>query len=246
MRAFPKRSGCSSLQRCLRGPTAGDRRGNVGCRDTRRSMASEGRRLVAASLAGGVRESPYLCRTPASSEGSGVVGVELRSAGGACARLMVGVLCARAPSLTSVRDPRVGSGAGDMMFDGVIPQGEALRPLGLFRPSTRAWRQETAGSRPRRICVTRAWRAPSSCRLECLLAELAQRVVGALQQLAPTAMHARPPADPLLRGQVVLAVRAALTAAGDLRGLYIAPTAAPAVPGGRCAQARDAGQTDRR
>ena len=62
MRAFPKRSGCSSLQRCLRGPTAGDRRGNVGCRDTRRSMASEGRRLVAASLAGGVRESPFVCR----------------------------------------------------------------------------------------------------------------------------------------------------------------------------------------
>ena len=29
-----------------------------------------------------------------------------------------------------------------MMFDGVIPLGEALRPLGLSGPSTRAWRQE--------------------------------------------------------------------------------------------------------
>ena len=63
-------------------------------------------------------------------------GVELRFVGGACARLVVRCLCARAPSLTSVRDPRVGSGAGDMMFDGVIPLGEALRPLGLSGPST--------------------------------------------------------------------------------------------------------------
>ena len=60
--------------------------------------------------------------------------------------------CARAPSLTSVHDPGW-LRAGDMMFDGVIPLGEALRPLGLSGPSTRAWRQEHAGSRPRRICV---------------------------------------------------------------------------------------------
>jgi hypothetical protein len=45
-------------------------------------------------------------------------------------------------SLTLVRDPRVGSGVGDMMFDGVIPLGEALRPLGLSGPSTKRWRQE--------------------------------------------------------------------------------------------------------
>jgi hypothetical protein len=32
--------------------------------------------------------------------------------------------------------PGVGSRAGDMMFDGVIPLGEALRPLDLSRPST--------------------------------------------------------------------------------------------------------------
>src|SRR6202035_353444 len=86
--------------------------------------------------------------------GPGVVWVELLNAGGACARLRVGVLCARAPSLTSVRDPGW-CRAGGMMFDGVIPLGEALRPLGLLRPSTTAWRQENAGSRPRRICVTR-------------------------------------------------------------------------------------------
>jgi hypothetical protein len=77
------------------------------------------------------------------------------AAGGACARSMVRVLCARAPSLTSVHDPRVGSGAGDMMFDGGIPLGEALRPLVLSGPATRAWRQEGGGSRPRRIGVTR-------------------------------------------------------------------------------------------
>jgi hypothetical protein len=49
--------------------------------------------------------------------------------GGACGRLAVRV-CARAPSLISVRGPgwfRV----GDMMVDGVIPLGEALRPLCL-------------------------------------------------------------------------------------------------------------------
>src|SRR5436309_12677982 len=99
---------------------------------------------------------PYLCTDPASSAGSGVVGDELPvGVGGAFARSRGHALCARAPSLTSVRDPRVGSGAGDMMFDGVIPFGEALRPLGLSGPSTGWWRQEVVGSRPRRICVTK-------------------------------------------------------------------------------------------
>jgi hypothetical protein len=49
---------------------------------------------------------------------------------------MMRVMCARAPSLASVHDPGDGSGAGDMMFDGVIPLGEALRPLDLSGPST--------------------------------------------------------------------------------------------------------------
>ena len=63
--------------------------------------------------------------------------------------------CARAPGLTSVHDPRVSSGAGDEMFDEVIPLGEALRPLDLSRRSTRvACRQRGFGSRPRRIGVS--------------------------------------------------------------------------------------------
>ena len=44
--------------------------------------------------------------------------------------MAVVVVCARAPGLVSVHD----SGwfrVGDMMVDGVIPLGEALRPLGL-------------------------------------------------------------------------------------------------------------------
>ena len=52
---------------------------------------------------------PYLCRDLTSSAWSGVVGIELVRAGDARARLAVRVVCARAPSLTSVRDPRVGS-----------------------------------------------------------------------------------------------------------------------------------------
>ena len=50
--------------------------------------------------------------------------------GGACARLGIRVVCARALSLISVHDPYL-LGAGDMMVGGVIPLGEALRPLGL-------------------------------------------------------------------------------------------------------------------
>ena len=51
--------------------------------------------------------------------------------------------------------PWVSSGAGDEMFDGVIPLGEALRPLDLSRRSTRvACRQRGFGSRPRRIGVS--------------------------------------------------------------------------------------------
>ena len=42
----------------------------------------------------------------------------------------MGLLCARALSLISVLDPCLPR-VGDMMVDGVIPLGEALRPLGL-------------------------------------------------------------------------------------------------------------------
>ena len=65
--------------------------------------------------------------------------------------------CARAPSLTSVLVPGLAPG-GDKMFDGVIPLGEALRPLSLSRRSTRrrpTCRQNDAGSRLRRIGMTK-------------------------------------------------------------------------------------------
>jgi hypothetical protein len=64
-------------------------------------------------------------------------------------------LCARAPSLTSVHGPRVGSGAGDMMCDGVIPLGEALRPLSLWRRSTGRWQAGACREPAAAICVTR-------------------------------------------------------------------------------------------
>jgi hypothetical protein len=85
---------------------------------------------------------PYLCRGPASSGGSGVVGIDLLWAGDARAWLGVPVLCARAPSLTSVHDPRVGSGAGDVMFDGVIPLGKRCgRSVFQGRPRGRRGRR---------------------------------------------------------------------------------------------------------
>jgi hypothetical protein len=69
--------------------------------------------------------------------------------GGPCARLAgQRIVCARAPSLTSVHDPRVGCGVGDMMCDGVIPLGEALRPLGLSGPATHWWWQAGACREP--------------------------------------------------------------------------------------------------
>jgi hypothetical protein len=49
------------------------------------------------------------------------------------------------------------------MLDGVIPLGEALRPLDLSRPFTRACRQEMYGSRPRRIGVNWARGARTIC-----------------------------------------------------------------------------------
>ena len=85
-------------------------------------------------------------------------GVKRRSgrrfpAGGAWARWIERIVCARAPSLTLVHDPAV-QRVGDEMFDGVIPLGEALRPLDLSGPSARARRQQQWGSRPRRIGVS--------------------------------------------------------------------------------------------
>jgi hypothetical protein len=50
--------------------------------------------------------------------------------GGACARAGVRIVCARALGLISVRDQGWFL-AGEMMGGGMIPLGEALRPLGL-------------------------------------------------------------------------------------------------------------------
>ena len=69
----------------------------------------------------------------AGSRGQVRVWVEKGNAavvGGLWARLVGSGVCARAPSLISVRDPEFLQ-VGDMMVDGVIPLGEALRPLGL-------------------------------------------------------------------------------------------------------------------
>lgn len=50
--------------------------------------------------------------------------------GGLWAWWMGRLVCARAPSLILVRGPEV-LRVGDVMVDGVIPLGEALRPLCL-------------------------------------------------------------------------------------------------------------------
>jgi hypothetical protein len=55
-------------------------------------------------------DAPYLCRDPSSSAGLRAVGRRLGLQGGAWARLAVRVVCARAPSLISVRGPAVRQG----------------------------------------------------------------------------------------------------------------------------------------
>src|SRR4051794_2592665 len=58
------------------------------------------------------------------------VGWERRGVGGARVSWIVRSWCAQTASLISVHDPAVRR-AGDMMVDGVVPLGEALRPLCL-------------------------------------------------------------------------------------------------------------------
>ena len=113
-----------------------------------------------------------------------LVVVMRRCPGGLWARWRGGVRCARAPGLISVRDLAVRR-AGDVMVDGVFAR-DAVRPLGLWRPSTRWWRQEHAGSRPRCIGVTegRARTKVFSGGRQALVAEVAQGVEAALEQLA--------------------------------------------------------------
>jgi hypothetical protein len=90
--------------------------------------------------------------TPASAKAQATyVGKGRRESGGPWARWSGRVRCVRAPGLVSVRDPvcRV----GDVMVDGVVPRGDALRPLGRCRPSTSGWREQHRGSGPRGIGV---------------------------------------------------------------------------------------------
>jgi hypothetical protein len=97
-----------------------------------------------------------------------------------------------------------------MMVDGVIPLGEAVRPLGLSGPSSQvAWRREQFGSRPRAIGrgVGCARITTLSGGRQCLLAELAQRVVAALEQLARDRQAGAVAAQALGGLPVVVAVR---------------------------------------
>ncbi len=116
--------------------------------------------------------------------------------------------------------PGVGSPAGDMMVDGVLfPLGEALRPLGLWRPSTRTWRQQHAGSRPRCIGDIQALRAREvSRRRERLVSEFSKCVVAAFEQLASKRQARAVTAEPLGGLPVVVAVRRPWTP-GGLGGL---------------------------
>jgi len=73
------------------------------------------------------------------------LGSDVVESGGSWARCAGQVRCMRAPGLISVRDLDVRR-VGDVMVGGVFPRGGALRPLGLWRPSTVRWRQQHAGS----------------------------------------------------------------------------------------------------
>ena len=68
---------------------------------------------------------------------------------GAVLALLV-LVCARVPMLISVHDLGLAPGRRHD-GDGVPARGRAERPLSLWRPSTRAWRQRNAGSWPRCI-----------------------------------------------------------------------------------------------
>src|SRR5687768_2177559 len=164
----------------------------------------------------------YLCRGFASSARWCCSWSTSRGLGGAWARWRGGVRCARAPGLISVRGLALWR-AGDVMGDGVFPR-DAVRPLGLWRPSTRWWRQRHAGSRPRCIGVTEG-RARTQIRLdglERLVAEFAQGVEAALEQLAGQG-EAGAIAAETAGGLVVVAAVGAARPAGGLGGLEQCP-----------------------
>src|SRR5215211_2626774 len=129
--------------------------------------------------------------------------------------------CARAPGLISVRGLAVRR-AGDVMVDGVFPR-DAVRPLGLWRPSTQWWRQRHAGSRPRCIGVNEgSARTAAIRRRQALVAEFAQGVEAALEQLARQG-EAGAVAAETLGGLVVVGPVGAAGPARRLRGLEERP-----------------------
>jgi hypothetical protein len=96
------------------------------------------------------------------------------------------------------------------MFDGVIPLGVSVAAARSFWAVHGGWRQRVFGSWPRRICVIEGLaRGESSCGQERLVAELAQRVVAALEQFAGKRQAGAVAAQPLGGLEVVRAVRAA-------------------------------------
>ena len=107
---------------------------------------------------------------------------------------------------------------------GWFPLGGAVRPLGRWGPSTRAWRQDDAGSRPRCVGVGEgcARKPRGSGGLQRLVAEFARGVVAALEKLACDGQAGAVAAEPFGRLAVVVAVGAALSA-GRLGGLVERP-----------------------
>jgi len=84
---------------------------------------------------GGLLGIAYLCRDRRVKHAIRLSDCSLSAAGGALSfAARPDGMCAWTPRLISVRDPTLW--VGDMMVEGVIPLGEALRPLGLSGPST--------------------------------------------------------------------------------------------------------------
>jgi hypothetical protein len=177
------------------------------CHCRARGAAADGRLPRSAFLKRTESTAAYLCRAVLVKPPEGVEVVE------------VGRVRAGAQAYLGPR-PGVGSPAGDMMVDGVLfPLGEALRPLGLWRPSTRTWRQQHAGSRPRCIGDIQALRAREvSRRRERLVSEFSKCVVAAFEQLASKRQARAVTAEPLGGLPVVVAVRRPWTP-GGLGGL---------------------------
>ena len=135
----------------------------------------------------------------------------------------IGVVCARVPMLILVHG--LGLAPGRRHDGGGVPAwGRARRPLSLWRPSTRAWRQRNAGSWPRCIGLRRrrARTREAHAGASPSLAEVFEGVVAAFEQLARERQAGAVASEPLGGLQEVVAVRRAL-AAGGLSGLIQRP-----------------------